>query len=64
MVDQKTSATILALADLAELMANQLEDGTPIEEVVQTLRSASTSVRAAMIPTVPNAPHDEIQVSA
>jgi len=64
MVDQKTSATILALADLAELMANQLEDGTPVEEVVQTLRSASTSVRSAMIPTVPTAPCEEVQVSA
>ncbi|MBO0347117.1 hypothetical protein [Roseibium limicola] len=44
-VEPRSSATILALADLADLSAKQLEDGCSIEEVIETLRKAAVSVR-------------------
>lgn len=44
-VEPRSSATILALADLAELSANQLADGHSIEDVIETLRKAALTVR-------------------
>lgn len=45
MIEPRSTATIRALASLAELSADQLEDGTSIEEVVATLRKAAEAVR-------------------
>ncbi|WP_417667803.1 hypothetical protein [Roseibium sp.] len=50
MVEPKSSATILALADLADLSAKQLEDGRSIEEVIETLRAAALAVRNVIDP--------------
>ncbi|MBD8877550.1 hypothetical protein [Roseibium polysiphoniae] len=50
MVEPKSSATILALADLADLSAKQLEEGRSIEEVIETLRSAALAVRTVIAP--------------
>ncbi|MBS8261760.1 hypothetical protein DYI23_16145 [Roseibium polysiphoniae] len=50
MVEPKSSATILALADLADLSAKQLEEGRSIEEVIETLRSAALAVRTVIGP--------------
>lgn len=44
-VEPRSSATILALADLAELSAKQLEDGHSIDDVIETLRKAALTVR-------------------
>lgn len=44
-VEPRSSATILALADLAELSANQLAEGMSVEEVIATLRKAAEVVR-------------------
>ena len=45
MIEPRSTATIRALASLAELSADQLEDGTSVEEVVATLRKAAEAVR-------------------
>ena len=44
-VEPRSSATILALAELADLSATQLEDGHSIEDVIATLRKAAETVR-------------------
>lgn len=49
-VEPKSSATILALADLADLSAKQLEDGQSIEDVIETLRAAALAVRSVITP--------------
>ena len=48
MTDIRATATIRALATLAELSANQLEEGTPHEQVIETLRKAAEAVRAVI----------------
>lgn len=45
MIEPRSTATIRALASLAELSANQLEDGVSVEEVIATLRKAAEAVR-------------------
>ena len=45
MIEPRSTATIRALAGLAELSANQLEEGASIEDVIQTLRKAAEAVR-------------------
>lgn len=50
MVEPRSSATILALADLAELSARQLEDGQSIDDVIATLRQAAKTVRSVIVP--------------
>ncbi len=45
MIEPRSTATIRALASLAELSADQLEDGASVEEVVATLRKAAEAVR-------------------
>lgn len=45
MIEPRSTATIRALASLAELSADQLEDGVSIEEVIMTLRKAAEAVR-------------------
>ena len=50
MIEPKSSATILALADLAELSAKQLEDGQSIDDVIALLRNASKAVRSVLEP--------------
>ncbi|CTQ57040.1 hypothetical protein LP7551_05604 [Roseibium album] len=45
MMEPRSNATIKALASLAELSANQLEEGVSIEEVIATLRKAADAVR-------------------
>jgi len=55
MSEQKSSATILALADLADISANQLETGHSVEEVIALLRRAALAVRE----TVPIANDDD-----
>ncbi|WP_421980399.1 hypothetical protein [Roseibium sp.] len=45
MIEPRSTATIRALASLAELSADQLEDGTSVEEVIATLRKAAEAVR-------------------
>ena len=48
MMEPKSTATIRALASLAELSANQLEDGVSVEEVIVTLRKAAEAVRSVV----------------
>lgn len=48
MAEPNTSATIRALADLADLSANQLEEGQSIDDVIALLRKAATAVRSAL----------------
>ncbi|MEJ8474906.1 hypothetical protein [Roseibium algae] len=48
MVEPKSSATILALAELADLSAKQLEDGNSIEKVIENLRAAALAVRSVI----------------
>lgn len=50
-IEPRSSATILALADLADLSAKQLEDGRSIEEVIETLRAAALAVRQVIDPS-------------
>ncbi|QFT29246.1 hypothetical protein K1718_02480 [Roseibium porphyridii] len=45
MIEPRSTATIKALASLAELSANQLEEGVSVEEVIATLRKAAEAVR-------------------
>ncbi|WP_422384442.1 hypothetical protein [Roseibium album] len=45
MIEPRSTATIRALASLAELSADQLEEGASIEEVIATLRKAAEAVR-------------------
>ncbi|MBG6201333.1 hypothetical protein IWQ48_002471 [Labrenzia sp. EL_13] len=45
MIEPRSTATIRALASLAELSADQLEEGASIEEVIATLRKAAETVR-------------------
>lgn len=45
MIEPRSTATIRALASLAELSANQLEEGVSVEEVIATLRKAAEAVR-------------------
>ena len=45
MIEPRTTATIRALASLAELSADQLEEGTSVEDVIATLRKAAEAVR-------------------
>ncbi len=45
MMEPRSTATIRALASLAELSANQLEEGVSVEDVVATLRKAAEAVR-------------------
>ncbi|MEO9528239.1 hypothetical protein [Roseibium sp.] len=45
MMEPRSTATIRALASLAELSANQLEDGASVEEVIATLRKAAEAVK-------------------
>lgn len=58
LVEPKSSATILALADLADLSAKRLEDGHSIEEVIETLRAAAVAVRTVITPE--GAPEDDM----
>ncbi|WP_299819184.1 hypothetical protein [uncultured Roseibium sp.] len=48
MMEPKSNATIRALASLAELSANQLEEGVSVEEVIATLRKAAEAVRTVV----------------
>lgn len=48
MAEPNTSATIRALADLADLSATQLEEGQSIDDVIALLRNAATAVRSAL----------------
>lgn len=48
MAEPNTSATIRALADLADLSATQLEEGQSIDDVIALLRKAATAVRSAL----------------
>lgn len=50
MAEPKSSATIRALADLAELSAKQLEDGRSVEDVIEILRNAAKTVRSVLEP--------------
>lgn len=45
MFEPRSTATIRALASLAEISANQLEEGASVEEVIATLRKAAEAVR-------------------
>lgn len=45
MMEPRSNATIRALASLAELSANQLEEGVSVEEVIATLRKAAEAVK-------------------
>ncbi|GAB4512326.1 MAG: hypothetical protein Tsb0019_08810 [Roseibium sp.] len=45
MIEPRSTATIRALASLAELSANQLEEGVSVEEVIATLRKAAEAVK-------------------
>lgn len=45
---QRSTATIRALANLAELSANQLEEGVSVDDVIATLRRAAEAVRSAV----------------
>jgi len=51
MAEPKSSATIRALADLAELSAMQLEEGRSVEDVIEILRNAVKTVRSVLEPT-------------
>lgn len=55
MMEPRSTATIRALASLAELSANQLEDGASVEEVIAMLRKAAEAVR-----TVVDADNDDM----
>ena len=55
MMEPRSTATIRALASLAELSANQLEEGTSVEEVIAMLRKAAEAVR-----TVVDADNDDV----
>jgi hypothetical protein len=57
MMEPRSTATIRALASLAELSANQLEGGGSVEEVIATLRRAAEAVRLV----VDNDETDEIE---
>ncbi len=50
MAEPNSSATIRALADLADLSATQLEEGHSIDDVIALLRQASSAVRSALEP--------------
>lgn len=45
MIEPRSTATIRALASLAELSADQLEEGVSIDQVIATLRKAAEAVR-------------------
>ncbi|MGX1499379.1 hypothetical protein ACSSV1_004439 [Labrenzia sp. MBR-25] len=45
MIEPRSTATIRALASLAELSANQLEEGVSVDHVIATLRKAAEAVR-------------------
>ncbi|WJS03070.1 hypothetical protein [Roseibium aggregatum] len=45
MIEPRSTATIKALASLAELSANQLEEGVSVDHVIATLRKAAEAVR-------------------
>ncbi|GAB2186493.1 hypothetical protein LAB1_38020 [Roseibium sp. LAB1] len=45
MIEPRSTATIRALASLAELSANQLEEGVSVDHVIETLRKAAEAVR-------------------
>ena len=45
MIEPRSTATIRALASLAELSANQLEEGVSVDDVIATLRKAAEAVR-------------------
>jgi hypothetical protein len=45
MIEPRSTATIRALASLAELSADQLEEGVNVEQVIATLRKAAEAVR-------------------
>jgi len=48
MIEPRSTATIRALASLAELSADQLEEGASVEEVISTLRKAAEAVRSVV----------------
>ncbi|WP_420412983.1 hypothetical protein [Roseibium sp.] len=48
MIEPRSTATIRALASLAELSADQLEDGASVEDVIATLRKAAEAVRGVI----------------
>ncbi len=48
MMEPRSTATIRALASLAELSANQLEEGVSVEDVIATLRRAAEAVRSVV----------------
>lgn len=50
MAEPNSSATIRALADLAELSATQLEEGRSVDDIIEILRKAAKSVRSALDP--------------
>lgn len=50
MAEPNSSATIRALADLAELSATQLEEGRSIDDIIEILRKAAKSVRSVLDP--------------
>ncbi|MDN3721191.1 hypothetical protein QW131_23355 [Roseibium salinum] len=55
MMEPRSTATIRALASLAELSANQLEDGASVDDVIAMLRKAAEAVR-----TVVEADNDDL----
>lgn len=59
MMEPRSTATIRALASLAELSANQLEEGNSVEEVIAMLRRAAEAVR-----TVVDADNDDMEADA
>ncbi len=50
MAEPNSSATIRALADLAELSATQLEEGRSVDDIIEILRKAAKSVRSVLDP--------------
>ncbi|MTI44016.1 hypothetical protein JM93_03291 [Roseibium hamelinense] len=48
MPEPRSSATLRALADLADLSATQLQEGRSVEEVIDVLRKAAAAVRVVV----------------
>ncbi|WP_208996985.1 hypothetical protein [Roseibium denhamense] len=58
MIEPRSTATIRALASLAEISADQLEEGGSVEDVIATLRRAAQAVRI-VVDNDADAPSDE-----
>ena len=63
MAEPNSSATIRALADLAELSATQLAEGRSVDDVIEILRKAAKSVRSALDPKAATSEPDEAEAS-